>query len=766
MLQTVHNWLSHSFHSRWIMIVDNADDADLFFHSENPHSRPSYRDEHRLAEYLPQCTHGAILFTTRDQHAGAELAFHQDLVKVDRMSEVEANGLLLRFFRTSYPLQDISLLAKRLEYLPLAMVQAASYIQRPEMDISKYLNLLESRPVELLNKPASAVGGLPEVPHALASSWLITFKYLRLHHYIAAKLFAFMSFLDAQGIPRSIFTKSGRSPLELEEAFSTLVSFSLITPRLEDRSDEHQGSVANSDLSEQRYDMHPLVRVVTQGWIESENQVQLMLDDLLTIFFKAYPKDFETPYWNKLDLYEPHATAVLERLSQSQDKTTLINFLVKRSRLLHSARRPLGAISGFEQASELAQQFYGSEHPETFSITFELILVRLDFTDPWESFRLVNQTMRKVLMMKSASSAVMENGVIALAECNRKVNCHYEAMLLTTYLLDREKAEQETDGPATLALENCIVLDLINLRNFEKMELFLKQQLQERRRRLGENHWATMYTTDRLWMIYYYTDRGAEADALASKNLRLSEETYGREHPLTFGYKVGVARVYADQGRFEAAAALLESSNAGHIQTYGLYDRRVPSIKILLAIMYLMQDRDEEALESGIEALELLRQFSEETSFPVRLYSWRLEQWRDEASRATYKRAWYEGSNDQREALGKPFYSHEVGLPQAPPMKSRVQWFTDNDELIDALLRGHMRSAFSLHVFGTVGSLRRNARQLLERHPEFWPKQLKEKQPWVSDAVRFLKSIRPCRPRWQPPYMYRYPVAIWDGRST
>ncbi|KAF1966374.1 hypothetical protein BU23DRAFT_486895, partial [Bimuria novae-zelandiae CBS 107.79] len=74
-LRLVSDWLQDETNGRWVMVVDNVDDAETFFPS-----RKRQRDEADasvqtpLAMYLPQSRNGAVLITSRNKDAAARLA--------------------------------------------------------------------------------------------------------------------------------------------------------------------------------------------------------------------------------------------------------------------------------------------------------------------------------------------------------------------------------------------------------------------------------------------------------------------------------------------------------------------------------------------------------------------------------------------------------------------------------------------------------------------------------------------------------------------
>src|SRR4051812_31837462 len=65
--QLVYGWLSNERNGRWIMILDSADDSDVFL---GPNSGDA-RNQRPFATYLPQSRNGSIVITTRNK----DLAF-------------------------------------------------------------------------------------------------------------------------------------------------------------------------------------------------------------------------------------------------------------------------------------------------------------------------------------------------------------------------------------------------------------------------------------------------------------------------------------------------------------------------------------------------------------------------------------------------------------------------------------------------------------------------------------------------------------------
>lgn len=129
------------------MVIDNADDAELFFplHREQENAS-SGAQEKCLGQYVPECAHGSILITSRNKQAGQKLAKGKHLIEVNKMDDAEAIRLLQASLEDWDDASDddgLLTLARRLEHLPLALVQAAAFIEANTMAIDRYIHLLD-----------------------------------------------------------------------------------------------------------------------------------------------------------------------------------------------------------------------------------------------------------------------------------------------------------------------------------------------------------------------------------------------------------------------------------------------------------------------------------------------------------------------------------------------------------------------------------------------------------------------------------------------
>ncbi|KEY64848.1 hypothetical protein S7711_10081, partial [Stachybotrys chartarum IBT 7711] len=279
----VKNWLEKKYCEPWLMVLDNADDMQLFFGAPSTVALSSAESSKadNLSAYLPECRQGCLVVTTRNKQLGVRLAQGQQPVEVTQMNENESVQLLrTKLDDMSTASADLSSLASRLEYLPLALAQAASFIQETCITALKYLQLLgdsDKNMVHFLSKEFETVGRDSSAPRAVSQTWILSFQQIKQQHILASELLSFMSLLDRQDIPARFLShyieqKDTKEPLgniELTEALGVLKAFCFIT-------EDKNGS----------YDMHRLVQLVTRSFASrSEAQAKAFLLYCMAAYF-------------------------------------------------------------------------------------------------------------------------------------------------------------------------------------------------------------------------------------------------------------------------------------------------------------------------------------------------------------------------------------------------------------------------------------------------------------------------------------------------
>ncbi|KAF4947846.1 hypothetical protein FGADI_10125 [Fusarium gaditjirri] len=262
-LELVKRWLEADFHRPWLMVVDNVDDLNLFYGTSG------------LSRYLPNCAHGQLLITTRNRQVANRATKGRYGIQVPRMTESEAQQLLgehIGFLRPD--VADLSTLALKLEYLPLILVQAASFIKENSISIREYLNLLETDEnlILLLNEDFEADGRDPDSLQAVTKTLTISFRQIRRQNELAGDLLSLLSMFNHQHIPEEFLvtylslTYGDERTLERLRAIGLLKAFSFVS------SGEGNG-----------ISMHRLIQLVVRGWLIKEDTMEYFLRTAILI---------------------------------------------------------------------------------------------------------------------------------------------------------------------------------------------------------------------------------------------------------------------------------------------------------------------------------------------------------------------------------------------------------------------------------------------------------------------------------------------------
>jgi tetratricopeptide (TPR) repeat protein/nucleoside phosphorylase len=270
----VQRWLQQ--HDRWLLIFDNAEQPG------------------ELRSYLPPAPRGHVLITSRNP-VWTQLATPHPVGVLERGDSI---ALLLKRSGTSDP-DAAATLAQALGDLPLALTQAAAYIEATGKSLEDYLRLFEQRRLELLARPEEPA---VDYPQTVAATWTLSFEQVRARSPEAAALLSLCAFLNSSPIPIELLTagaellppplsSAAADELRLDEAVAVLRRYSLV------------------QLHERALIFHRLVQGVMRARLADERKSWSSAAlRLIHRFFDFHPLDLST--WPRCELLLPHALAV------------------------------------------------------------------------------------------------------------------------------------------------------------------------------------------------------------------------------------------------------------------------------------------------------------------------------------------------------------------------------------------------------------------------------------------------------------------------
>jgi hypothetical protein len=288
----VQHQLSQESTGRWLLVFDNADDIDLWF-GKGDNAANSQR---LVYDYLPRSGYGLIVFTTRSRKIAVKLA-GTNIIEVKEMDSSVAKQVLSNSLVHQDLLADdktVMKLLDRLTFLPIAIAQAAAYINVNNILLSDYLALLEQSVIELLSEDFEDEGRYREAKNPVTATWLITFEQMQRNNPLAAEYLSFMSCIDPRNIPQSLLP-SAQSLKEEIDAIGTLSAYSLVSRRSVDES----------------FDLHRLVYLATRNWLRMQNSLEEWTGKAIARLEEVLPEN-NPENRRKWRAYLPHAHYVLE----------------------------------------------------------------------------------------------------------------------------------------------------------------------------------------------------------------------------------------------------------------------------------------------------------------------------------------------------------------------------------------------------------------------------------------------------------------------
>ncbi|QGI59812.1 hypothetical protein CEK27_003783 [Fusarium fujikuroi] len=221
------NFLNSKGAGRWFLIIDNADDMmTLYRTAQKPGG---------IADYIPDCEQGYILFTTRSRNVAVTVA-QTNILELPEMDKKDARTLLQKSVMQKDEIQDTDLadrLLRELAYLPLAIRQASAYIAINRISIKEYIQLLQKTAqdmVELLSIGYRDGTHYNIAQGAVITTWIVSFKQIRALHEEAAILLSFASCLEPKAIPRTLLPRLGTEQ-SITRAIGTLCRYSFLSQR-------------------------------------------------------------------------------------------------------------------------------------------------------------------------------------------------------------------------------------------------------------------------------------------------------------------------------------------------------------------------------------------------------------------------------------------------------------------------------------------------------------------------------------------------------
>ena len=292
-LELVCDWFSGT-KSDYLLVIDNADNVEHWWPGMYKTTGSLGNPSVNFSDYIPKDTvNSHILITTRDSRVARPHVSNAATLAVEPMTKDEAKVLLRsKLERKDFGREEdtkASNLLEELDYIPLAISQAAAFIMQNRdkgTTIANYVDALRGGEAdEFLHEELHDTRRHMDSANSVARTWLLSYKKIEQQKPRAAELLCFLAMFDRQSIPMFIL----KLP-ELITSLGVLQAFNLVTSR----------------AGSQSFQIHRLVQRFVHILLQRNGTLQKWQAKALACVSEDYPTEIGVAEWPICDALAPH----------------------------------------------------------------------------------------------------------------------------------------------------------------------------------------------------------------------------------------------------------------------------------------------------------------------------------------------------------------------------------------------------------------------------------------------------------------------------
>ncbi|GLA16885.1 hypothetical protein AnigIFM62618_003989 [Aspergillus niger] len=475
--EKVKAYLSQESAGKWLVIFDNTDDMGMWSAKDTT--------EIVLTDFLPESEQGHILFTTRSRKVAVKLASSHVITVTEPNTEISIQILknsLVEKTLLNDRITALSLL-EQLACLPLAITQAAAYINENSIGLSDYLQLLrdqEPHVIELLSEEFGDEMRYKDIQNPVALTWFISFQQIQQSNKLAADYLLFFACINPRDIPQSLLPQP-ISNKNKTDALGLLKAFSFITE-------------GNGDSS---LNLHRLVHLATRNWMRKNQQFSRQILKTADRLSEVFPDNNHAnrQVWRE---YLPHGLSLIAEAGFRKEQEKYISLIRNVCNCLSSDGRWKEAEVLEVQALELCKRVLGPEHPDTLT-SMNNLASTYSYQGRWkEAEELQVQVMelcKRVLGPEHPNTLSSMNN---LASTYSDQGRWEEAEELEVQVMELRKRVLGPQHPDTLTSMSNLAFTWKGQGKIKNSLALIKQCAELRRNLLGPDHPDTVSSSDTL----------------------------------------------------------------------------------------------------------------------------------------------------------------------------------------------------------------------------------------------------------------------------
>ncbi|MFE1507572.1 FxSxx-COOH system tetratricopeptide repeat protein [Streptomyces sp. NPDC058726] len=552
------SWLQS--HSDWLLILDNAKSPEV------------------VASVIGQTQSGRHLITSRVAVGWGHLASQ---VRLDVFPLRDAVELITRISGTDGEEEEREQLAIELGCLPLAVEQAAAYINYTKASCARYLDLLRKVP----GRAFAATVDIGASTTTIAKTWQVTLESIEEYSPLAIQVLKILAWVGSEDLPRAALYATIDDSFEVDSALGLLSAYSMIS------------------LTSDSVNVHRLVQAVVRASetspTPSHPHQEAAIGILKTLNLEPETAFHSWPMWRRM---LPHIEALDHFVPAELASAALRNLLYFAARFLKSQEQFDQALKYAEKCVHTAKLESGENedgldllscmnilggmlqavgrHDEAVELFRSLVRDSVEMHGPLDPFTLS--------MKNNLASACQDAGLMA------------EAIdLFEKTLLEREGNLPAGHPDILTSRHNLASAYGINGQPHRSIPL-LEHVAEERRIAFGDASIKALNSMSVLADAYRKSGKLVQAANVMKHVLGKREEILDQDDVSVLHARQKLAEIYRQAGNAKRAIPLYERNLEIAVRAFGDTDPRTIDCSIPLAFAY--QD-----VKQPREAISILR---------------------------------------------------------------------------------------------------------------------------------------------------------------
>ncbi|TRX96992.1 hypothetical protein FHL15_002298 [Xylaria flabelliformis] len=502
--EAVRRYLESEQSEKWLLIVDNADDMEIFFGSSD---KPG-----GIGKYLPERDNGLTLFTTRSREVAIAIA-GSDVIDLHEMT----------------------------------IAQAAAYLNQNQMPIKKYLGLLrntEQNLVNLMSREFYDNTRYQGSQNAVATTWLVSFDHIRRSDPNAAKLLSFVSFIEPKAIPQTILPGPWVEE-EMEHAIGVLCGYAFLVRR---------GHENTFDMHRNRSKWREYLPHAQHALQVTQEYQNVKRFDLFYLIGRCLYEDRR--FKEAIIALEKTVQWREQHLSEEDD-----NLLGPEHALAHAYlgdRRIKEAIEIFEHVVAVRRDRLEEEDSRRLTSEHELARAYLEDRKIKEAIMIFEHVVaieENTLRKEDESRLISEHELARAYLYNGQIK---EAIQILEHVVAVEKVTLPEEYHDRLASEQALAYAYLNDRQTEKAIRILERVVAIEKTALREEDDSRLVSEHTLAKAYLETNQLRKSVEILEHVVAIRRKTLAKDDFERLSSEQTLARAYMQTGRIREAVQLLE----------------------------------------------------------------------------------------------------------------------------------------------------------------------------------------------------------------